>query len=347
MFLSNTYLWLVRLAVSWGNFVPVHESPLFQRIIRLSKCLYVPLDGADLAYAELWATPAERVIRYSEGTDKADPAGFLAQFFSCIRHRVLQIETAKPSGFAGGRKLWGCFFSIFSQSKTSLPQYFTWTRKPKKSLFQTHQYTVFPKWNMLPRCCSFSEKLMILSVLPLVAAACVSGFVAGREPALLWLSQSQLAIRDQSSWAAGLAHSCGLWCPRTTSFGATCRRDLAQGWASSWWDHLKTLPPKAPKVPSHGHDLEIKALLSLSDVLDATTQSWGLKKHHLLNPDTANLMSHSQIWNCTLGGCSPPKVGGFPQFWGHGLSTASGCRCLQWVVDANIFLTKYEGLHQM
>lgn len=130
MFLSNTYLWLVRLAVSWGNFVPVHESPLFQRIIRLSKCLYVPLDGADLAYAELWATPAERVIRYSEGTDKADPAGFLAQFFSCIRHRVLQIETAKPSGFAGGRKLWGCFFPF----SLSLKQAFLSTSREPENL---------------------------------------------------------------------------------------------------------------------------------------------------------------------------------------------------------------------
>lgn len=47
---------------------------------------------------------------------------------------------------------------------------------------------------MLPRCCCFSEKLMILSVLLLVAAARVSRSVAGLEPALLWLSQSQLSF---------------------------------------------------------------------------------------------------------------------------------------------------------
>lgn len=182
-----------------------------------------------------------------------------------------------------------------------------WTRKPKKSLFQTYQYTVFPKWNMLPRCCSFSEKLMILSVLPLVAAARVSRFVAGLEPVPLWLSQSRLSISDQFTWAAGLAHSCGLWCPRTTSFGATCRRDLAQGWASSWWGHFKPWLWR-PQVPSHGHDLEIKAFLPFSDVLDGMPQSWGLKKPHLINPDTTDVVSHSQIWNCTLAAVPQTQV---------------------------------------
>lgn len=51
---------------------------------------------------------------------------------------------------------------------------------------------------------------MTLSVLLLVAAARVSGFVAGLEPVLLWLSQSQLSIRDQFTWAAGLAAGSGV-----------------------------------------------------------------------------------------------------------------------------------------
>lgn len=42
---------------------------------------------------------------------------------------------------------------------------------------------------------------MISSVLLLVAAACVSGFVAGLEPALLLLLLSQLYNRDGSTWA--------------------------------------------------------------------------------------------------------------------------------------------------
>lgn len=53
--------------------------------------------------------------------------------------QTLWIKTAKPPGFPGGRELWCCGFfccSIFSQSKTSLPLYFMWTRKPKKVCFR-------------------------------------------------------------------------------------------------------------------------------------------------------------------------------------------------------------------
>lgn len=47
---------------------------------------------------------------------------------------VSDMETAKHPGFSDGENcvcVYGTFlfFSIFSQSKTSLPQYFTWTRK--------------------------------------------------------------------------------------------------------------------------------------------------------------------------------------------------------------------------
>lgn len=130
-FLSNIYFWLVGLAMTWENYVPVHESPLVQRSTRLRMWLHIPLGGADPACTRLWATPAKRTISTAKGwvrliLQDSQPNHFPSSDIDCAKYRQLN-----PYGFQVAENCGGFFFP--SQSKTSL--LFTWTRKPKKRLF--------------------------------------------------------------------------------------------------------------------------------------------------------------------------------------------------------------------
>lgn len=186
MLLSNTYLWLV----TRENFVPVHESPF--------RAIYVLIH---LTWGS-WPSQLGALSNCRRKGDKdqwRDGPGSSCRILGPILFLHQTWRQLNPQGFQVEENcvcVWCGIFFFFFLFSLSLKQAFLSTshepEKSEKSLFQTHQYTVFLKWNMLPRCCSFSEKLMILSVLPLVAAARVSGFVAGLEPVLLWLAQSAL-----------------------------------------------------------------------------------------------------------------------------------------------------------
>lgn len=117
MFLSNTYLCLVRLATTWGKFCPVYEPLLVQRNMRLNTCPYISLDGADPAYSALQKAPAKRIIRYSKGMGQADPARFSAQFFSHISHRCCEQRQLNLQGFQVAENCGaGVFFVVVSFS---------------------------------------------------------------------------------------------------------------------------------------------------------------------------------------------------------------------------------------
>lgn len=157
----------------------------------------------------------------------------------------------------------------------------------------------------------------------------------------LWLDWCQCQSGFHSPSSASETNPLGLLlcCPRTINFGATRRRDLAQGWASSRWGHLEPLIPKVP-IPIPRPWLGDKAPLPWSDVLDAMPQTQDLRKTHP-QPWHHHLMSHSQIWNSTLVAVPQTQVY-FLSSWATGFPL----RQIPWFLQG-IFLTNCEGFHQL